>query len=228
MDAVGALTAFSGGLLSFFSPCILPLIPAYLCFITGLSAGELNENDIKKSVIRRIVLTESVLFVLGFSSIFVIMGASATLLGSFFYSNKRLIEIIGGFIVILFGLHISGLLNIRFLQFERKMHLEKKPTNMFGSFLVGAAFGFGWSPCVGPILGGILMMASTGDSVYEGISLLSLYSLGLAIPFLLMGLGAGWSLGFFSKIKRHLKTVSIVSGVFLVCIGLLLIVRGGV
>ncbi len=227
MSAMGAWTAFGGGLLSFFSPCVLPLIPAYICFITGLSAEELREDGIKGREKGRAILTESVLFVLGFSSIFVILGASVTLVGSFFQDNRRLIEIVGGLVVILFGLHVGGLLNIRFLQYEKRMHLEKKPTKMFGSFLVGAAFGLGWSPCVGPILGGILMMASTTDSVGGGVLLLSFYSLGLALPFLLIGMGARWSLGLFSKAKRHFRKISAVSGVFLVGIGLWLIIKGG-
>lgn len=219
-DVLQVLTAFGAGLLSFFSPCVLPLIPAYICFITGLSAEELSapkEKDFQKV---KTILPETLLFILGFSVVFVILGASATFLGSFLFAKQRIIKIIGGLIVIFFGLHISGLLNIKFLQYEKKLHFKSKLVTKFGSFLVGMIFGFGWTPCVGPILGGILMLAATKDSLIKGIVLLSFYSLGLALPFFLLGIGVEYMLSLFSKVRRYLKPISAVSGVLLIVIGI--------
>jgi len=223
-DVLQILTAFGAGLLSFFSPCVLPLIPAYICFITGLSVEELiapKEKDFGKV---KTVLPESLLFILGFSIVFVILGASATFLGSFLFAKQKIIKIIGGLIVIFFGLHISGLFNIKFLQYEKKLHLRSKPVTKFGSFLVGMVFGFGWTPCVGPILGGILMLAATKDSLIKGVLLLSFYSLGLGLPFFLLSIGVEYMLDLFSKVKRYFKLVSIVSGILLIVIGIGIII----
>ena len=218
-DILQILTAFGAGLLSFFSPCILPLIPAYICFITGISVEELSASKEKDFEKVKTILPESLLFILGFSIVFVILGASATFLGSFLFAKQKIIKIIGGLIVIFFGLHISGLFNIKFLQYEKKLHLRSKPITKFGSFLVGIVFGFGWTPCVGPILGGILMLAATKDSLVKGILLLSFYSLGLALPFFLLSVGLGYMLGLFSKVKRYFKPVSVMSGILLIVIG---------
>ena len=223
-DILQILTAFGAGLLSFFSPCVLPLIPAYICFITGLSVEELStpkEKGIEKA---KTILPESLLFILGFSAVFVILGASATFLGSFLFARQRIIKIIGGLIIIFFGLHVSGLLKIKFLQYEKKLHLRNKPVSKFGSFLVGVTFGFGWTPCVGPILGSILMLAATKASLTKGILLLSFYSLGLGLPFFLLSIGIEYTLGLFSKVKRHFKLISVVSGILLVAIGIGIIV----
>ncbi|MCK5594894.1 sulfite exporter TauE/SafE family protein [bacterium] len=217
-------TSFGAGLLSFFSPCVLPLIPAYICFITGLSSEELcdpNNKDFKK---RKLILTETILFILGFSLIFVLMGASAGFLGTYIFAKQKIIRIVGGAIVILFGMHISGLLNIRFLQYEKKLHLKSKPVNKFGSFLVGIAFGIGWTPCIGPMLGSILMLAANDATLSKGILLLSFYSLGLALPFLLLGIGIGKALVLLSKIKRHFKLISTISGILLSAIGVWIII----
>lgn len=219
MEGVGFIAAFSAGILSFFSPCVLPLIPAYICFITGSTIDELVESN--KGV--GSILPNTILFILGFSVVFVILGASATFLGSFLFTEKSLLKIIGGIIVILFGLHISGLFNIRFLQVEKKIHVKDKPINLFGSFLVGIAFGFGWTPCVGPILGSILLVAATKDSVNHGIILLSLYSLGLALPFIIVAFCIGGILKTFSKIKRYFRIISVLSGVLLVVVGIWII-----
>lgn len=217
-------TSFGAGLLSFFSPCILPLIPVYICFITGISSeelGNLSNKDLKK---RKLILTETILFVLGFSLIFVLMGASASFLGTYLFTKQKIIRIIGGIIVILFGLHISGLFNIKFLQYEKKLHLKSKPANKFGSFLVGSAFGIGWTPCVGPILGSILMLAANDATLSKGILLLSFYSLGLALPFLLLSIGIGKALVLLSRIKRHFRLISIISGILLSAIGVWIII----
>jgi len=219
-DALQILTAFGAGLLSFFSPCILPLIPAYICFITGASIEELSVPKGKDFGRVKSILPESLLFILGFFIVFVILGASATFLGSFLFAKQKIIKIIGGLIVIFFGLHISGLFNIKFLQYEKKLHLRSKPVTKLGSFLVGMVFGFGWTPCVGPILGGILMLAATKDSLAKGVLLLSFYSLGLALPFFLLSIGVEYMLGLFSKVKRYFKLISVVSGILLIVIGI--------
>jgi cytochrome c-type biogenesis protein len=216
------LTAFGAGLLSFFSPCVLPLIPAYVCFITGLSVEEMEKDPGRAKT----VLPESLLFILGFSAVFVILGASATFLGSFLFAKQHIIKIIGGLIVVFFGLHISGLFNIKFLQYEKKLHFKSKPVTKFGSFLVGVVFGFGWTPCVGPILGGILMLAATKDSLAKGVLLLSFYSLGLALPFLLLSVGLEYMLNFFSKIKRYFRLISAASGILLIAIGIWIMASG--
>lgn len=219
-DVLQILTAFGAGLLSFFSPCVLPLIPAYVCFITGLSVEELSAPKEKYLEKTKAVLSETLLFILGFSIVFVILGASATFLGSFLFAKQKIIKIIGGLVVIFFGLHISGLFNMKFLQYEKKLHFRSKPVTKFGSFLVGMVFGFGWTPCVGPILGGILMLAATKDSLAKGILLLSFYSLGLGLPFFLLSIGVGYMLSFISKVKRYFKLISVVSGVLLIAIGI--------
>ena len=223
-DILQILAAFSAGLLSFFSPCILPLIPAYVCFITGLSGEELSASKGKDFEKAKTILPESLLFILGFSIIFIVLGALATFLGSFLFAKQRIIKIIGGLIVIFFGLHISGLFNIRFLQYEKKLHLKNKPVTRFGSFLVGMVFGFGWTPCVGPILGGILMLAATKGNMVKSVLLLSSYSLGLGLPFLLLSIAIGKTLTLFSKVKKHFKLISIVSGILLVAIGIWIII----
>jgi len=219
-DVLQILTAFGAGLLSFFSPCILPLVPAYICFITGLSVEELSARKEKNFGKAKTILPESLLFILGFSVVFIILGASATFLGSFLFAKLKIIKIIGGLIVIFFGLHISGLFNIKFLQYEKKLHLRSKPVTKFSSFLVGMVFAFGWTPCVGPILGSILMLAATKDDMVKGILLLSFYSLGLGLPFFLLSIGVEHMSGIFLKVKRHFNLISVVSGILLIIIGI--------
>jgi len=219
-DVLQLLTVFGAGLLSFFSPCVLPLIPAYICFITGTSVKELSAPEKRNFGKLKAVLPESLLFILGFSTVFVILGASATFLGSFLFARQKIIKIIGGLIVIFFGLHISGLFNIKFLQYEKKFHLRTRPVTKFGSFLVGMVFGFGWTPCVGPILGGILILAATKHSLVKGVLLLSFYSLGLGLPFFILSIGLKYTLGLFSRIKRHFRLISVVSGILLIIMGI--------
>ncbi len=223
-DILQILTAFSAGLLSFFSPCILPLIPAYICFITGLSSEELSASEGKNLKKVKTILPESLLFILGFSIIFIVLGTLATFFGSFLFDKQKIIKIVGGLIVILFGLHVSGLFNIRFFQYEKKFHLKNKPVTKFGSLLVGMVFGFGWTPCVGPILGSILMLAATEGSMAKGALLLSSYSLGLGLPFFLLSMAIGKALTLFSKIKKHFKLISRVSGGLLTAIGIWIII----
>ncbi len=219
-DILQNFVAFSAGVLSFFSPCVLPLIPAYVCFITGLSSEELiaaPEGNLAK---RKLILNEMILFILGFSLIFVALGASASFLGSYFIAHMRLVRIIGGIIVILFGLQMSGLLKIKFLAREKKFHLKHKPLSWLGSVFVGMAFGLAWTPCVSPILGGILVLAATKETLTRGVVLLSFYSLGLALFFLLIGIGIKWTLSLFTKVKRYFKVISLVSGILLIVVGI--------
>ena len=217
---IGFTAAFAAGLLSFLSPCVLPLVPSYLSFVTGLGMEELESGDAE---LRRTTLIHSLLFVAGFSSIFLALGASASFLGQILREYQLWIARIGGVIVLFFGLHLLGLTPIRWLQRERRMHLERKPVGYVGSFLVGVTFGAGWTPCIGPILGGILTFAATRQTLGEGVQLLAFYSAGLAVPFLLSAVGFTWFLATFKRLRRHIVWVERASGALLVLVGLLLL-----
>ncbi|MCP2620298.1 cytochrome c biogenesis protein CcdA [Candidatus Aminicenantes bacterium AC-334-K16] len=207
-ENVSVFVAFSAGLLSFLSPCILPLIPSYLAFITGVSLEEMShEENIKK--VRKIVIGNSLLFILGFSLVFISLGASATFLGRFMAENIRWMERIGGVIVIILGLHFAGVFKIAFLERERKFHLQEKPLGMLGTVVVGMAFGAGWTPCVGPILGAILAMAATTQSLVKGIVLLAIYSIGLGLPFLLAGILINKFFEYFQSIRRYFRIITL-------------------
>ena len=173
------IIAFGAGLISFLSPCVLPLIPGYVSFITGSTLSEILEK-------KKIDLLPLIVFSLGFSFVFIIFGATASFLGQILLQNSQILRIIAGVIIIIFSLQLIGVLNIKFLKFEKKFY-TKKSNNIFFIFIVGMAFGFGWTPCIGPILGSILALASTEETIYKAILLLSFYSLGLAIPFILSG-----------------------------------------
>ena len=171
--------AFGAGLISFLSPCVLPLIPGYISFISGSSINELLEN-------KKINILPLILFTLGFSFVFIMFGAVASYLGQVLLQNSQTLRVIAGLIIIIFSLQLIGIININFLNFEKKIY-TKKNNNIWFSFIIGMAFGFGWTPCIGPILGSILALASTEETVFKAIILLSFYSLGLAIPFILSG-----------------------------------------
>jgi cytochrome c-type biogenesis protein len=220
--------AFASGLISVFSPCVMPLMPAYLSLISGVSVQELGENA-TKSEQRARVMEACLGFVSGFSTVFIVLGASAFALGRVLRGWR--LEILGseigiaqisGVVIIFFGLHMMGLLKIDWLLRDTRFHLDMGAPGFFGSFTVGAGFGFGWSPCIGPILGAVLTLAGSRETVFEGITLLAVYSAGLAVPFLI----AGWSIdSFFSafaRIKKHFRTLEIASGVLLVAVGILL------
>lgn len=221
-ENVSILVAFTAGLISFLSPCILPLIPSYLAFITGISIDELSGEDGRRRVRSRVVIN-SLFFILGFSLIFISLGASATFVGKFLYRNIRWFEIIGGVVVILLGLHFAGVFKLRFLERERRFHLKKKPLGAWGTLLVGMAFGAGWTPCVGPILGAILTMAATTQNVWKGTGLLIVYSLGLGLPFLLTGILLHKFLEYFKTLKRYFRVITAVGGILLIIVGVLLI-----
>ena len=220
---IGLTVAFTAGLASFFSPCVLPLVPVYLSFITGLSIDELTNGEDKLKNLGRIFFN-TLLFVCGFSLIFVALGASATYFGSILASHHKILKVCGGIIIILFGLHIGGFVNIMPLQYEKRLHLKSRPANILGSFIIGAVFALGWTPCLGPILASILTMASLEQTLSQGILLLSIYSLGLAVPFMLAGFAIGSFLAFFRRISRYLKFVSTACAAVLIVAGVLIII----
>ena len=211
----GIAVSFTAGLLSFLSPCVLPLIPSYVTFITGLSL-----EDVQTS--RRSALVHSLLFVAGFTMIFVALGASATALGRVLIAYREWIARIGGVLVMVFGLYLMGVLNIASFSRERRVHLADKPAGYLGTMLVGVAFGAGWTPCIGPILGAILTYNLTNAEVGRGVGLLLAYSLGLAVPFLIAALAVPQFLAFFSRIRGQLLWLSRISGALLVVVGMLM------
>jgi len=221
---VSFLTAFLAGLLSFLSPCVLPLVPGYISFISGISLDEIRSSQDKqqhRKALKKVALN-SLLFIFGFSFIFVLLGASATFIGGFLQSKMAMLSKIAGVVIIIFGLHMTGAFNIKFLEYEKRFHAQKKPLTLLGSFLVGMAFAFGWSPCIGPILAAILFYASTQETVYQGIGLLASYSLGLGIPFFIAGLAVNAFFGIFTWFKRYLRTIEIIAGIFLIILGILI------
>lgn len=218
---VSLFVAFLGGLASFLSPCVLPLVPSYLSYITGLSFEELATQ--KKGEGRRKVTAHALLFILGFSLGFVSLGASFGLLGQFLFAYRGALRIGGGLLLIFFGLSIPGLLKIPFLGRSTQLQLQAKPASYVGSILVGLAFAVAWTPCIGPILGSILALASTSANVRAGITLLLVYSLGLAVPFFLSALAVEAFLGFSKRFRRYLQVVKWLSGGLLVVVGLLIL-----
>ncbi|HCX90669.1 MAG: cytochrome C biogenesis protein [Deltaproteobacteria bacterium CG12_big_fil_rev_8_21_14_0_65_43_10] len=221
---ISLLIALSAGIFTFFSPCVLPLIPSYISFITGCSVNELLDEKIQRTKAEcfRNIFLETLLFVLGFGLVFTALGASATYLGTFLFNNKKTIEVVGGVIVIAFGIHLTGILKIKYLEYEKRFHLKYKPTNLFGSLVIGVAFAIGWTPCIGPILGGMLTYAAMQDTVYQGMSLLGVYSIGLGIPFIITGLCIGAFFSFFQKVAKYSRVISIASGLLLIVVGILI------
>lgn len=223
IEEVSIPLAFMGGILSFVSPCVLPLVPSYISFVTGISFEELTEGA-DSSRIKKVILFNSLMFVLGFSTVFVvILGASAQLFGHLFIEYQDLIRKVGGIIIVLLGIHIIGIINFKVLQREKKLHFfNDKPSGLFGSFFVGIGFAAGWTPCIGPILSAIFAVAATSPNPWSGVILFIFYSAGLAIPFLLTSLGINTFLKHFQRLKKHMQAVSIVSGLFLIATGLLI------
>jgi cytochrome c-type biogenesis protein len=215
--------AFLGGILSFVSPCVLPLVPSYISFVTGISFEELT-GDNENAKLKKVILLNSVMFILGFSTVFVvILGSSAQLLGNLFMQYQDVVRKIGGLVIVLLGIHIIGIINFNILQRDKRLHFFKeKPSGLLGSFLVGIGFAAGWTPCIGPILSAIFAVAATSESPWSGMVLFVAYSAGLAIPFLLTSLGINTFLKHFGRLKRHMRVVSIVTGIFLIVTGLLI------
>ncbi|HEY6307012.1 MAG TPA: cytochrome c biogenesis protein CcdA [Candidatus Angelobacter sp.] len=210
------IAAFVAGLVSFLSPCVLPLVPGYVSLISGASVEELQSKDRK---LLGTVLLHSVMFILGFTLVFVTLGAAATGLSQLAHQYKKYLTWFAGAIIIVFGLHLMGVFKIKALYSDKRMHSMKGGKSPIGAFLVGFAFAFGWTPCISPVLAGILGLAANSESVRRGILLLWVYSLGLAVPFLLTSLVMGRFLTFYGRFRRHLGTVEVVSGVLLVAIG---------
>jgi cytochrome c-type biogenesis protein len=221
-QSVGLFVAFSAGLLSFLSPCVLPLVPSYATFITGMSLEELERAD--GAGTRRTALLHGLLFVLGFTCVFMALGASATFIGALLKFASRGVQAVGGALLILFGLYLVGLLRLPGAGREWRMHLAEKPVGYLGTFLVGVTFGAGWTPCIGPVLGGILTLAGTRDSMAQGVGLLAAYSAGLAIPFLLSTVLIEWFLTGFKRFRRMLPWVNRVSGGLLIVVGFLMLI----
>ena len=209
---IGIAVALFAGLLSFLSPCVLPLVPSYLGFVTGMNVAEMAD--------RRRVAT---LFVLGFTTIFLLLGAGATALGAALRANKDIVARVGGVLIIFFGLVSMGVVKIPALQMEARVHLKEKPLGVLGAFLVGMAFGAGWTPCLGPILGGILTIAGTQETMGQGMLLLGSYSAGLAIPFLVAAWMVESFFDWFQRFRKYLPWVQRISGALLVIVGVLLV-----
>lgn len=216
---VTLVAAFVAGFLSFVSPCVLPLIPGYISFVSGASLDEMREGGLAA---RRQVLVRSLAFVLGFSVVFIALGASASAIGAFVSDKLNILTKIAGALIILFGLHMMGVFRLAFLDNEKRAQTQRKPTGPLGAFLVGLAFAFGWTPCIGPILAGILVVASSRETVGEGVILLAVYSLGLGVPFLLTSVAIDRFFSVAAAIRRHYHAIEMASGGLLVAIGVLI------
>jgi cytochrome c-type biogenesis protein len=215
--------AFLYGLLSFLSPCVLPLVPGYLSFISGTNVSQYQEDKLPPGAARRI-LWLSLAFVLGFSTVFVSLGAAATLVvGAFIKEYKRTLEFVGGLFIVVLGAHMVGLFRIPWLLQERRAAIKTRPIGLIGAYAVGLAFAFGWTPCIGPILGTIILIASRLDTVVGGIMLLSAYSAGLGVPFLLSALTIHGFFAAFKRLRRFMRAIEIFSGVMLAVVGALLV-----
>ena len=213
---IKSFLAFGAGFISFLSPCVLPLIPGYISYISGESLGDIVEKQKK-------IILKTVLFSLGFSLVFISFGATASLIGNILLENSNTLRIIAGIIIIIFSLQLIGILKLNFLNQEKRFQTKNYSNNLFFPVLVGAAFGFGWTPCIGPVLGSILTLAAVESSIGKGILLLSFYSLGLAIPFILSGYGISKFLAFSKNFRKNIKIVSVTGGVILLITGILIL-----
>jgi cytochrome c-type biogenesis protein len=218
---VSLLTAFVAGFLSFISPCVLPLIPGYISFISGMTLEQMQGAGASQAS-RRQLLLASVAFVLGFTIIFVAAGASASAIGRFMFEKAPILEKVAGTILVVLGLHMMGVFRIRLLESDTRIHSQRKPAGPFGALLVGMAFAFAWTPCIGPILGGILGLAASRESVAEGMQMLAVYSLGLGVPFLLTSVAIDRFFAAAARIRKYYRTIELVSGGLLILVGLLI------
>jgi cytochrome c-type biogenesis protein len=212
--------AFLAGVVSFLSPCVLPLVPGYISMLSGASIEELKSGA--GGALAGRILCNSLAFVVGFTAVFVSLGASATAVGNFLSAKHTIFNLVAGIIIIVFGLHLTGLVKIPLLYREARVDTGAPRRGLAGSFVLGFAFAFGWTPCIGPILATILALASTRDTLFQGMFLLAVYSAGLAIPFLLTGLGLSQFLRFYGGFRKHLQVVEVASGVLLIAIGFLI------
>jgi cytochrome c-type biogenesis protein len=218
---ISYLIAFMAGFLSFVSPCVLPLVPSYVSYITGLSFEELSNAD-KPQRVTWITAKSALIFIAGFSTIFIAFGASATVVGRLFLTHQELIRQIGGGIIIFFGLYVMGALKLRWLSVDKHFRFSDRPAGNIGTYFIGVAFAAGWTPCVGPILGSILLYAGTSGSVSKGVELLTVYSIGLGLPLFIVAVAFNTFLARWKSLQRHLRMITIASGLFLVFVGLLI------
>ena len=223
MADISFLAAFGAGVLSFISPCVLPLVPGYISFVSGVSFDQMQTADAaSRAATRRQMLVTSLAFVLGFSLVFICLGASATAIGHLLRHQKTILERIAGAVIIIFGLHLAGIFRIKWLDKDTRVQTSGRPASPIGAFLVGLAFAFGWTPCIGPILGGILAIAGSKNSVGEGVGLLAVYSAGLGIPFLVTSLAIDRFFVASKRIRKYYKPIEIASGALLVVLGVLI------
>jgi len=213
--------AFIAGLLSFLSPCVLPLIPSFIMYITGISYADMLAEH-PSDLIRKKTLLHSLCFICGFTAVFVLLGASATFIGSFMHEHATIIRKVGGILLVMFGIHVTGLFPLNFLLSDKRVSIKHKPAGYAGSFLVGVAFAAGWTPCIGPILAAILAVAATEERVYQGVLLLLIYSLGLGVPFFLSALAMHRFLAVFNRFKKYIRIFEVITGIFLMVIGVLI------
>jgi cytochrome c-type biogenesis protein len=213
--------AFIAGLLSFLSPCVFPLIPSYVMYITGMSYADMLAEH-PSHIIRQKTILHSLSFICGFTVVFVLLGASATYIGSFLHEHAVIIRKVGGILLVLLGIHVTGLLHLKFLLGEKRVSIKHKPAGYIGSFLVGIAFAAGWTPCIGPILAAILAVAATEESVYQGILLLLVYSLGLGLPFFISALAMHRFLAVFNRFRKYIRVFEVFTGILLVVVGVLI------
>ncbi|MGJ8528099.1 cytochrome c biogenesis CcdA family protein [Maritalea sp.] len=214
--------AFIAGVLSFFSPCVLPIVPPYLAYLAGVSFEQLSDEDMDASAARQILLA-SVAFVVGFSTVFVALGATASLLGQTIAQYYHILSIIAGVIIIAMGLHFIGILRLSVLYREARVQVNSKPVGLLGAFIMGLAFAFGWTPCVGPILATILFVAGSEDTAWRGMSLLLAYSAGIGIPFILAGAFAARFIKVAGRLKQHMRKIEIAMGILLIVTGILFV-----
>jgi cytochrome c-type biogenesis protein len=232
-ESVSYTAAFLTGMLSFFTPCILPLVPAYFTFITGFSLDELTDDP--GPGIRKKVILSTIAFILGFSFVFILLGASASYFGGLMVQYRDPIRIIGGIIIILMGVHLTGIIRLKPLDLEKRLHIRKKPLHFAGVFIVGMAFAAGWSPCLGPLIvfnlsvsatmGSILYTAGSPETIWLGIRLLGTFSAGLAIPFMILSIFINLILVFLKRISKYAKHVNFVTGTLLILVGISLIIK---
>jgi cytochrome c-type biogenesis protein len=219
-EHVSSVVAFTAGILTFLSPCILPLVPSFIAYITGVSYSDLKDEH---RHITRKTISHTLLFILGFSVVFILMGLTATVIGKALFAYQNVIRIGGGLLVIFFGLTISGVLKFAFMEKDHHLNIHTKKATYFGSFLVGVTFAAAWTPCAGPIFGSILVIAGTEGNIGQGVKLLSLYSAGIAVPFFLTAMAINTFLKFFNKFKKAMGYINKVAGAMLVLIGILIL-----
>lgn len=220
-ENISYAVAFTAGFLTFLSPCLLPIIPSFIAYITGISLNDLND-PVKKSAAKRRSIIHSLLFIIGFSIVFILLGLTATVIGKALFQYQKFIQMAGGILIILFGLYLMGVLRFDFLGKEVKIKVRTEGASYLGSFLIGVTFAAAWTPCAGPILGSILLLAGTKTSIIEGAKLLSVYSLGIALPFLITALLVNTFVVYLNKLKKLISAVNMISGVFLVIVGVLI------